>query len=228
VSESIVNIVLGKVAEAVNRELEAIEKKIMKSVEQGIGALVTKIENISSRVEALESKVRQIEIDVNNFKTSALEAVAKGFMSINVKAIATELTGELLKVNEKVLTDAVASKVSELVAISKDASESVKRVADASQQIVEYYKALAEFSKTVEALRNSVSGLNDAVDELRKSIKDARDATNEIRDKLNSFEKSAKESLTEISRRLDTVNASISDLMIARPPQQQQQQEQQL
>jgi chromosome segregation ATPase len=222
VSESIVSIVLEKVTEAVNRELEAIEKKITKSVEQGLTAIAAKIENISSRVEALESKVRQIEIDVNNFKTSALEAVAKGFISINVKAIATELTGELLKVNEKVLTDAVASKVSELVAISKDASESIKRVADASQQIAEYYKALAEFSKAVEALRNGVSGLNDAVDELRKSIKDARDATNEIRDKLNSFEKSAKESLAEISRRIDAVNASISDLMIARPPQQQQ------
>ena len=221
-SESIVSIVLEKVTEAVNRELEAIEKKITKSVEQGLTAIAAKIENISSRVEALESKVRQIEIDVNNFKTSALEAVAKGFISINVKAIATELTGELLKVNEKVLTDAVASKVSELVAISKDASESIKRVADASQQIAEYYKALAEFSKAVEALRNGVSGLNDAVDELRKSIKDARDATNEIRDKLNSFEKSAKESLAEISRRIDAVNASISDLMIARPPQQQQ------
>jgi len=218
-----VSIVLEKVTEAVNRELEAIEKKITKSVEQGLTAIAAKIENISSRVEALESKVRQIEIDVNNFKTSALEAVAKGFISINVKAIATELTGELLKVNEKVLTDAVASKVSELVAISKDASESIKRVADASQQIAEYYKALAEFSKAVEALRNGVSGLNDAVDELRKSIKDARDATNEIRDKLNSFEKSAKESLAEISRRIDAVNASISDLMIARPPQQQQQ-----
>jgi len=217
-----VSIVLEKVTEAVNRELEAIEKKITKSVEQGLTAIAAKIENISSRVEALESKVRQIEIDVNNFKTSALEAVAKGFISINVKAIATELTGELLKVNEKVLTDAVASKVSELVAISKDASESIKRVADASQQIAEYYKALAEFSKAVEALRNGVSGLNDAVDELRKSIKDARDATNEIRDKLNSFEKSAKESLAEISRRIDAVNASISDLMIARPPQQQQ------
>lgn len=226
-SESIVSIVLEKVAEAVNRELEAIEKKIVKSAEQGLTAIAAKIENISSRVEALESKVRQIEIDVNSFKTSALEAVAKGFMSINAKAIATELAGELLKVNEKVLADAVESKVSELVAVSKGASESVKRVADASQQIVEYCKALAEFSKAVEALRNSVSGLNDAVDELRKSIKDARDAANEIRDKLNSFEKSTKESLAEISRRLDAVNASISDLMsdlmVARPPQQQQQ-----